>query len=69
MEQAETLKYLYLLFSNSDILPLDEIVFNTEAHPFPIFDIPPHFEKGDWRNKAAAAAAAAAKTPVAKAAV
>ncbi|KAF0688408.1 Aste57867_19964 [Aphanomyces stellatus] len=34
---AETLKYLFLLFSDDDILPLDEYVFNTEAHPFPIF--------------------------------
>lgn len=33
---AETLKYLFLLFSDNSVLPLDEIVFNTEAHPFPI---------------------------------
>uniref|UniRef100_K3X0V5 alpha-1,2-Mannosidase n=1 Tax=Globisporangium ultimum (strain ATCC 200006 / CBS 805.95 / DAOM BR144) TaxID=431595 RepID=K3X0V5_GLOUD len=33
---AETLKYLYLLFSDDDVLPLDAIVLNTEAHPFPI---------------------------------
>lgn len=33
---AETLKYLYLLFSSDDLLPLDKWVFNTEAHPFPI---------------------------------
>ncbi|RAK89835.1 glycoside hydrolase [Aspergillus costaricaensis CBS 115574] len=32
---AETLKYLYLLFSPSDFLPLTEVVFNTEAHVFP----------------------------------
>jgi hypothetical protein len=30
---AETLKYLYLLFSDEDVLPLDKFVFNTEAHP------------------------------------
>lgn len=30
---AETLKYLYLLFSDDDILPLDQWVFNTEGHP------------------------------------
>jgi mannosyl-oligosaccharide alpha-1,2-mannosidase len=30
---AETLKYLYLLFASDDVLPLDEFVFNTEAHP------------------------------------
>ncbi|KAK1938174.1 Endoplasmic reticulum mannosyl-oligosaccharide 1 [Phytophthora citrophthora] len=34
---AETLKYLFLLFSDDTILPLDEIVFNTEAHPFPMW--------------------------------
>ncbi|XP_076357633.1 mannosyl-oligosaccharide 1,2-alpha-mannosidase IA-like [Tachypleus tridentatus] len=33
---AETLKYLYLLFSDDSILPLDKWVFNTEAHPFPV---------------------------------
>ena len=30
---AETLKYLYLIFSD-DQIPLDKYVFNTEAHPF-----------------------------------
>ena len=34
---AETLKYLYLLFSDDDIIPLDKYVFNTEAHPLPVF--------------------------------
>ncbi|KAE8893950.1 hypothetical protein PF005_g9587 [Phytophthora fragariae] len=34
---AETLKYLFLLFSDDEVLPLDEIVFNTEAHPFPLW--------------------------------
>jgi len=33
---AETLKYLYLLFSDDDLLPLNKYVFNTEAHPMPI---------------------------------
>lgn len=33
---GETLKYLYLLFGESNILPLDKYVFNTEAHPLPI---------------------------------
>ncbi|KAJ1918841.1 hypothetical protein IWQ60_007400 [Tieghemiomyces parasiticus] len=33
---AETLKYLYLLFSDSKFYPLNEYVFNTEAHPFRI---------------------------------
>jgi len=34
---SETLKYLYLLFSDSNVLPLNKYVFNTEAHPLPIF--------------------------------
>ena len=33
---AEMLKYLYLLFSPSTVIPLDEWVFNTEAHPLRI---------------------------------
>ncbi|KAG9017644.1 mannosyl-oligosaccharide alpha-1,2-mannosidase [Tulasnella sp. 427] len=34
---AETLKYLYLLFSESSVISLRKYVFNTEAHPLPIF--------------------------------
>ncbi|EPS44622.1 hypothetical protein H072_1420 [Dactylellina haptotyla CBS 200.50] len=30
---AETLKYFYLLFSEPDVISLDDYVFNTEAHP------------------------------------
>ncbi|OQV08425.1 hypothetical protein CLAIMM_12700 [Cladophialophora immunda] len=30
---AETLKYFYLIFSEPDLISLDEYVFNTEAHP------------------------------------
>jgi len=37
---AETLKYLYLLFSPIDVIPMDQFVFNTEAHPIPIFTPP-----------------------------
>lgn len=34
---AESLKYLWLLFSDDEtLLPLDQWVFNTEAHPLPI---------------------------------
>ncbi|XP_078170731.1 alpha-mannosidase 1 [Carex rostrata] len=33
---AETLKYLYLLFSPSSLISFDEWVFNTEAHPLKI---------------------------------
>lgn len=31
---AETLKYFYLLFSEEDVISLDDWVLNTEAHPF-----------------------------------
>jgi len=34
---AETLKYLYLLFSPQDHISLDHYVFTTEAHPLSIF--------------------------------
>jgi hypothetical protein len=34
---SETFKYLYLLFDDADVLPLSQYVFNTEAHPLPIF--------------------------------
>ena len=33
---AETLKYLFLLFSDDDVIPLDKWVFNTEAHTLPV---------------------------------
>uniref|UniRef100_F1KXX4 alpha-1,2-Mannosidase n=1 Tax=Ascaris suum TaxID=6253 RepID=F1KXX4_ASCSU len=33
---AETFKYLFLVFSEDDVLPLGKWVFNTEAHPFPV---------------------------------
>lgn len=42
---AETLKYLYLLFSDEELLPLDKYVLNTEAHPFPVF------EWTDWEKE------------------
>ncbi|EEY17532.1 endoplasmic reticulum mannosyl-oligosaccharide 1,2-alpha-mannosidase [Verticillium alfalfae VaMs.102] len=31
---AETLKYFYLLFADTDVISLDDWVLNTEAHPF-----------------------------------
>uniref|UniRef100_A0A667X3G9 alpha-1,2-Mannosidase n=1 Tax=Myripristis murdjan TaxID=586833 RepID=A0A667X3G9_9TELE len=35
---GETLKYLYLLFSDdTNLISLDQYVFNTEAHPLPIW--------------------------------
>jgi mannosyl-oligosaccharide alpha-1,2-mannosidase len=33
---AETLKYFYLIFSDPDLISLDDFVLNTEAHPFRI---------------------------------
>lgn len=35
---AETLKYLYLLFDDTDSIDLKKWVFNTEAHPLPAFE-------------------------------
>lgn len=48
---GETLKYFYLLFSDESHVPLTEYVFNTEAHPLPIFDVRPSktlFDKLDF---------------------
>lgn len=42
---AETLKYLYLLFSPPSVISLDEWVFNTEAHPLKIVTRGPDEEK------------------------
>lgn len=39
---GETLKYFYLLFSDDlELLSLDQYIFNTEAHPLPIWPAPP----------------------------
>lgn len=35
---AELFKYLYLIFADDKLIPLDRWVFNTEAHPFPVRD-------------------------------
>ena len=49
---SETLKYFYLLFSDEDLVPLDEYVFNTEAHPLPLFKVPPFLkEKLNWLDE------------------
>ncbi|KAF2790735.1 glycoside hydrolase family 47 protein [Melanomma pulvis-pyrius CBS 109.77] len=47
---AETLKYFYLLFGPNDVLPLDEVVLNTEAHPFPRFDASKKRFKTGWKR-------------------
>lgn len=41
---AETLKYLHLLFQ--DDVDLTKVVFNTEAHPFPVLDVDQLREQG-----------------------
>ncbi|OTF79545.1 hypothetical protein BLA29_013681, partial [Euroglyphus maynei] len=33
---AETLKYLYLIFSDDQLISFDQWVFNSEGHPLPI---------------------------------
>ena len=38
MFSFQRLKYLYLLFTNEELVPLDQWVFNTEAHPLPVFE-------------------------------
>lgn len=35
---AETFKYFYLLFDATNPLPFDRWIFNTEAHPLPVYD-------------------------------
>lgn len=42
---AETLKYLYLLFSDDNLYPFDQWVFNTEAHPLPIKGVNPYYRE------------------------
>jgi mannosyl-oligosaccharide alpha-1,2-mannosidase len=37
----DSLKYLYLLFADPDLISLNKFVFNTEGHPFPIFNWAP----------------------------
>jgi mannosyl-oligosaccharide alpha-1,2-mannosidase len=44
------LKYFFLLFSPDELLPLDGVVFNTEAHPFPRFQLGKLFSTG-WHRK------------------
>jgi len=34
---AETLKYFYLLFTETNLFPFNQWIFNTEAHPLPIY--------------------------------
>jgi mannosyl-oligosaccharide alpha-1,2-mannosidase len=47
---AETLKYFYLLFSEPDFIPLQDVVLNTEAHIFPRFKTGGDLKTG-WTRK------------------
>ncbi|KAI4460238.1 mannosyl-oligosaccharide alpha-12-mannosidase-related [Holotrichia oblita] len=42
---AETLKYLYLLYSDDSLLDLNDWVFNTEAHALPIKGVNPYYRE------------------------
>lgn len=42
---------MFLLFSDNSLMPLDKVVLNTEAHPFPRFDMGDLFSTG-WQRKA-----------------
>ena len=61
------MKYMYLLFGPNDVLPLDKVVFNTEAHAFPHFELGKLFKTG-WKRKPRDAqgniVAARSETPV-----
>ena len=48
---AETLKYLYLLFCDDEVISLDKWVFNTEAHPFPIRGLNSMYREYSSREK------------------
>jgi hypothetical protein len=57
----ETLKYLYLLFSPDDLIPLDKFVFTTEAHPLQIYDGSEKFKQREAKRIDAARLAQEAK--------
>jgi mannosyl-oligosaccharide alpha-1,2-mannosidase len=42
---AETLKYFYLCFADTDLISLDDFVLNTEAHPFRLSKTPNWYGK------------------------
>ncbi len=61
---AETLKYLYLIFSPADVLPLSEFVLSTEAHPLRPFAFDPALLDGSL-EKTPAPTSAPTATPAA----
>ena len=48
---SETMKYVWLLFSEDDVLPLDEYVFNTEAHPLPVATLKRSIEAAGYTKR------------------
>ncbi|XP_031480391.1 mannosyl-oligosaccharide 1,2-alpha-mannosidase MNS1-like isoform X2 [Nymphaea colorata] len=58
---AETLKYLYLLFSPPDVISFDEWVFNTEAHPL---RITPRLKQEIFKSKEDVQSETKTKSPV-----
>ena len=48
---SETLKYLYLLFSERDFIALEDHVYNTEGHPFPRFQMGGELKTGWTRDR------------------
>lgn len=47
---SRTLKYFYLLFSPDDLLPLETVVINAGAHPFPRFKLQRGLKTG-WKRR------------------
>ena len=48
---SETLKYLYLLFSEREFIALEDHVYNTEGHPFPRFQMGGELKTGWTRDR------------------
>ena len=46
-----TLKYLYLTFAESSLMPLDQWVFNTAGQPLPICGRNPAYPNVDFRSR------------------
>ena len=61
---SETMKYVWLLFSDDDILSIDEYVFNTEAHPLPVAKVKRHGEAAAYTKRRVALEQATAQQPV-----
>jgi len=62
---AETLKYLYLIFSDDSLISFDEWVFNTEAHPLPVKGKNPLYREADSKRTGKRAKKKDRLTPIA----